>query len=76
MPKGQTGSLGLRLSPCFVEWMMGLAIGWTEIGPTESTPSETPSSRKPRRKRGASSKGDSVVGESRSLVVLQAPEGG
>jgi hypothetical protein len=44
----------IRLSPRFVEWMMGLPQGWTEIGPSESTPSEMPSSRKQPRRRGAS----------------------
>ncbi len=48
-----TGVTGrIRLSPRFVEWMMGLPIGWTEIGPIESTHSETPSSHKPRQEHG------------------------
>ncbi len=53
--RGATGASGrIRLSPRFVEWMMGLPIGWTEIGPIESTHSVTPSSPKQPRKRGAS----------------------
>jgi hypothetical protein len=47
----------VRLSPRFVEWMMGLPEGWTEIGPSESTPSEMQSSHRQPRKRGASSGG-------------------
>jgi hypothetical protein len=50
----RTGIERLRLSPHFVEWMMGLPTGWTEIGPSESTHSETRLYPKQRRKRGAS----------------------
>jgi hypothetical protein len=41
-----TGDASRRLSPRFVEWMMGLPIGWTEIGPTDSMPLEMESSHK------------------------------
>jgi len=65
---GATGGKLPRLSPRFVEWMMGLPLGWTEIrtsswlnasGPTASTPSATPSSRRRRRGPGKSSMGGS-----------------
>jgi hypothetical protein len=36
-----TGSESQRLSPSFVEWMMGFPIGWTEIGASGSTRSAT-----------------------------------
>ena len=38
-----------RLSPLFVEWMMGFPEGWTLV---ESEPSETPSSRSARKSSG------------------------
>lgn len=31
------GTGGTRLSPCFVEWMMGWPVGWTATGPWSST---------------------------------------
>lgn len=42
------GQAGLRLNPCFVEWMMGWPPSWTA---TASSSSATASSRKPRRRR-------------------------
>jgi hypothetical protein len=29
-PDGRISSAGLRLNPCFVEWMMGLPLGWSD----------------------------------------------
>lgn len=47
-PGGRASSEGLRLSPLFVEWMMGLPEGWTmPHGTSVSTSSETESSPKP-----------------------------
>lgn len=51
-----SGDASLRLSPRFVEWMMGLPANWTEIGPTGSTSLETESYPKRPRKRGARSR--------------------
>ena len=46
-PGGRASSEGLRLSPLFVEWMMGLPEGWTmPHGTSESICSETELSRK------------------------------
>lgn len=48
-----TGTGGMRLSPAFVEWMMGLPPGWTRIPtPSNSTSSETASSLKRQPRRG------------------------
>lgn len=49
---------GMRLSPSFVEWMMGLPIGWTEIGVSGYTHSGMPLSPKPPVSRGRRSGGD------------------
>lgn len=57
------GGYGMRLSPCFVEWMMGLPTGWTETGPTESTCSETESCLRQPRVRGERSKRASEASE-------------
>lgn len=51
-----SGDASLRLSPRFVEFMMGLPTNWTEIGPTGSISLETESYPKRPRTRGARSR--------------------
>jgi hypothetical protein len=54
-----SGDASPRLSPRFVEWMMGLPTNWTEIGPIRSISLETVLCPNRRRGRGARSQRDS-----------------
>lgn len=65
-----TGSEYSRLSPRFVEWMMGLPIGWTEIGPSDSSASATASSRKPRTAPSRRSGDDSTAEPSKQGLLF------
>lgn len=60
-PSSPDGPISRRLSPRFVEWLMGLPLGWTEIAPPASAPSGTPSSPRRRPSRGASAGASSLA---------------
>lgn len=61
-PGASTGIGGGRLNPAFVEWMMGLPLGWTMIAtPSSYTSSVTVSSSTRRRPRSPSSGTDSTA---------------
>ena len=49
--------VGGKLSPMWVEWLMGWPLGHTATGPVESKPSATGKSRSRRQSRGVSSEG-------------------
>lgn len=54
---GLATAMGGTLNPCFVEAIMGMPEGWTDVplpvtAPPAKKPLATPSSRKPRKKRG------------------------